>query len=488
MAIGRIREITFDDGVVVAGNEILGTGPTGEQGVAGNTILSGTSAPTTQGVDGDYYLDSVALVLYGPKATTWPSGTNLIVSDTTINSGNADVTMTSSSSRSQVITATSANRTITLPTTGVSAGTKYRIMHHISTKGKTYVVYVKSSGGGALVRLFNGDILDATALVNTPTKPSDYSYSITRKKFIGSPSKWSYNLSGVNRSFLDICWSAELGLFCAVSYDANIVMTSPDGVNWSSRTTDVYGTWATICWSAELNLFCAISLTTGAISTSSNGINWTTISAPANINWRKICWSAELGLFCAVGSTGATYRVMTSPNGTDWTLQVSDITTEWYGVCWSAELGLFCAVGKPAYGTNIPVMTSPDGVSWTTRTATTTNTFNSVCWSAELGLFCAVARDSNDSNRIMTSPDGYVWTFYTTAQYYWWSVCWCKELGMFLALSQGKTTITSIDGITWTKRDTAFYDNWRSVAYSPELGLFCSVAETSSNNKTMICG
>jgi hypothetical protein len=55
-----------------------GTGPAGPQGPAGadgNTILSGTAAPDNSvGNDGDFYIDTAADMLYGPKAGgTWPA-------------------------------------------------------------------------------------------------------------------------------------------------------------------------------------------------------------------------------------------------------------------------------------------------------------------------------------------------------------------------------------------------------------------------------
>ena len=56
------------------------TGPQGIQGPAGSTIRTGSGAPTgATGVDGDYYFDTVAGVLYGPKAAgAWPTpGTQL---------------------------------------------------------------------------------------------------------------------------------------------------------------------------------------------------------------------------------------------------------------------------------------------------------------------------------------------------------------------------------------------------------------------------
>ena len=53
--------------------------PAGSPGAAGSTILSGTTAPGSGvGSNGDYYFDTVAKYLYGPKAAgAWPAGTSL---------------------------------------------------------------------------------------------------------------------------------------------------------------------------------------------------------------------------------------------------------------------------------------------------------------------------------------------------------------------------------------------------------------------------
>jgi hypothetical protein len=55
-------------------------GPQGPKGTAGTSILSGKTPPTTQGITGDFYLDTSTEMLYGPKATgKWPTtGTSLI--------------------------------------------------------------------------------------------------------------------------------------------------------------------------------------------------------------------------------------------------------------------------------------------------------------------------------------------------------------------------------------------------------------------------
>jgi hypothetical protein len=49
------------------------TGSTGSAGTNGKTVLNGTAAPTTEGVDGDFYLRTSNSTLYGPKASgSWP--------------------------------------------------------------------------------------------------------------------------------------------------------------------------------------------------------------------------------------------------------------------------------------------------------------------------------------------------------------------------------------------------------------------------------
>jgi hypothetical protein len=54
-------------------------GDPGDPGADGATILSGTAAPTTEGVDGDYYFRTTTGMFYGPKASgSWPSGTSLV--------------------------------------------------------------------------------------------------------------------------------------------------------------------------------------------------------------------------------------------------------------------------------------------------------------------------------------------------------------------------------------------------------------------------
>jgi hypothetical protein len=57
-------------------------GVTGVNGTDGRTTLSGVIAPTTEGTNGDFYINTATSTLYGPKTSgTWPSGASLIGPD-----------------------------------------------------------------------------------------------------------------------------------------------------------------------------------------------------------------------------------------------------------------------------------------------------------------------------------------------------------------------------------------------------------------------
>lgn len=47
-------------------------------GEDGTNVLNGTVDPTTEGVDGDFYINTTSNYIFGPKATTWPSGVSLV--------------------------------------------------------------------------------------------------------------------------------------------------------------------------------------------------------------------------------------------------------------------------------------------------------------------------------------------------------------------------------------------------------------------------
>ena len=54
-------------------------GDAGADGADGKTVLNGASDPTTQGVDGDFYINTTSDTIFGPKTSgSWGSGTSLV--------------------------------------------------------------------------------------------------------------------------------------------------------------------------------------------------------------------------------------------------------------------------------------------------------------------------------------------------------------------------------------------------------------------------
>lgn len=54
-------------------------GSPGAPGTDGNTVLNGVVNPTTEGVDGDFYINTATNFIYGPKAGgVWPAGVSII--------------------------------------------------------------------------------------------------------------------------------------------------------------------------------------------------------------------------------------------------------------------------------------------------------------------------------------------------------------------------------------------------------------------------
>jgi hypothetical protein len=364
---------------------------------------------------------------------------------------------------------------------------------------------------------------------------------------------WTMRASAADNNWNAVCWAPELSLFVVVAFTGtgNRVMTSPDGVTWMSRTSAADYSWMGLTWAPELGIFVAVAETgTGnRVMTSPDGIVWTARTSAADNEWRSITWAPELGIFTAVAETGAGNRVMTSPDGVNWTARTSAADNNWFSVVWAPELGKFVAVAWTGVGNR--VMTSPDGITWTAQKSPADYQWLSVCWAPELGIFCSVAY-TGTGNRVMTSapalrtriagatsfvgpattadgdalvstrdvrvtyPASTVSSGYSSrspakslfrattvsavdvvstwraqasaADNEWLSVCWAAELGIFVAVAQsgtGNRVMTSPDGINWTARTSAANNDWRSVVWAPELGIFVAVAQTGTGNRVM---
>lgn len=79
----------------------------------------------------------------------------------------------------------------------------------------------------------------------------------------------------------------------------------------------------------------------------------------------------------------------------------------------------------------------------------------------------------------IVEPDKEVWTLRgSVADNDWKSICWSPERGIFCAVSidGSNRVMTSPNGTDWTARTAAAAEAWQAVCWSPELSLFCAVA------------
>ena len=78
------------------------------------------------------------------------------------------------------------------------------------------------------------------------------------------------------------------------------------------------------------------------------------------------------------------------------------------------------------------------------------------------------------------------WTLRTATSVGWRSVAWSPTLGL-LAAVKANDVMTSTDGINWTDRTAASGSTWNDVAWSPTLGLFAAVHSdnTALTNQVM---
>jgi len=280
---------------------------------------------------------------------------------------------------------------------------------------------------------------------------------------------------------------------------------------WTARTT-VGDSWSCIAWSPSLNIFVVLPSSGSTNSlVSSNGITWTAYTALA-LAWSDIVWASQLGLFVAVATSGTGNRAATSSDGITWTSRTTPADNEWRSIAYAPSLGLFAAVASS--GTGNRVMTSTNGTTWTIRTSAADLAWRSIAWSPELGMWAAVATTGTTVTAattqttvsqpggvttvnvpavvqsVMTSTNGTTWTLRTNPSNEWRSIVWAPELGIFAAIAQTGSSnriMTSNNGIDWVSRTTpsAADISWTSIEWSPRLGMFAAVAASGTGNRIL---
>lgn len=217
----------------------------------------------------------------------------------------------------------------------------------------------------------------------------------------------TFNLlpSSVGEGWLDVTYSPELDVIVACRFNnpsfQRFIYSLDRGKTWSLSTIDANNVnFYSICWSPELGKFCAIAEAGNKRAyTSVDGINWVGHTTPLN-HYTSIIWASGLGLFIAAGFISSTATsVITSPDGITWT-NAGGLAGTYANVGYSKTLNRAVVVtrGNSYYSNN--------GTSWSIASGTNGGyNYNSVAWSPKLNLFLAVG-----GGGFSWSSDGITWT------------------------------------------------------------------------------
>jgi hypothetical protein len=213
------------------------TGAKGTPGAPGTGILNGTTAPTTQGVTGDFYLDTATEVLYGPKAGgTWPgTGTSLVgpkgTKGTKGTSGTLGPVCTSPGKGTDLVGCTFVDHTFnTAKLTGANLANA--TLTHASLKDADLVGANLTGAVLAYAGLYHADLVganltDATLGLTTLTDANLTGANLTGAYMYGA------TLAFANLHYADLTGAADL---TSVTFTRT---TCPDG---TTSTADLDGT------------------------------------------------------------------------------------------------------------------------------------------------------------------------------------------------------------------------------------------------------
>jgi hypothetical protein len=250
---------------------------------------------------------------------------------------------------------------------------------------------------------------------------------------------------------------------------ANIIMTSPDGINWTLQTA-VSGLFYGITYGLVngVGTFIANSYNNTLSIRSTNGVNWYSSTAISNSQWVDCAWGLinGTGIFVAI-SNAATNTIAVSNDGITWnTISGYNLRRIKY-VTLENGIGLFVAVGASG------ISTSMYGISWNLYTSSTQ--MIGITYGLVNGIGTFVACSGSASNRFMYS------------RYVIPTLNGRENSNTYVGYNAGNTYKVSNMLTTWYSGKTSVANSsWRSIAYGTGQGVFVAVSSTTTNTNNVM--
>ena len=253
------------------------------------------------------------------------------------------------------------------------------------------------------------------------------------------------------------------GLWVAIG--KKIIYSSTNGISWTPQYSTNDNNYDLTGLTYGNNKFVAVGLY-NAVLTSMDGKIWTKTTGTG---LGDITFGNEM--FAGVSGTS----LLTSTDGINWTIRASYPRVQYGGTRFSRITygnGIFAAIGSDSEQNNDVVYTSPDGLSWTVYILNTPDSFkglNDICYGNN--TFLIVGR----IGYVFISSDGTNWSgMQAGAATPGGGISYNDRYGVaygdgtFVSVGEmnlGSDILSSLDGVTWTRRKSIVSNVLYYVAY-----------------------
>ena len=313
---------------------------------------------------------------------------------------------------------------------------------------------------------------------------------------------WTLSTYSFSQNWYHVTWSPELQLFIAVSRNTGTttIIRSSDGINWVSCTNpDTSAGWTNVVWSPELSVFVVVAESgTTRIAYSFDGITFTGITSPIQRDYIGLAWSRELSIFVAAstdlsgsvvirtvnpGLPASLNTIIANPaylsyNNTTNVLTASSIQTSSINGLTLRNATAGNIIYYDASTKELTYGTAPAGgaaISSFNYFSTGTASIGALNVSSIGGFSPIRVTDAIISNSTISAS----------------SIV--GSVGSISSLNVGNIDISALNTrvrasqadqlravSTWTNQNSiSTSKNWRSIVWSPKLGLFAAVASQS---------
>ncbi|OCK44393.1 hypothetical protein BA195_06865 [Tenacibaculum soleae] len=405
-------------GPKASGSWGVGVSLVGAVGASGKTILNGNVIPTTEGVDGDFYVNTSTNMFYGPKVSgSWGVGVSLVgavgASGKTILNGNVIPTTEGVDGDFYVNTSTNM---FYGPKVSGSWGVGVSLVGAVGASGKT---------------ILNGNVIPTTEGVD-----GDFYVNTSTNMFYGP------KVSGL--------WGVGVSLVGAVGasgktiLNGNVIPTTEgvDGDFYVNTSTNMfYGPKVSGSWGVGVSLVGAVgasgkTILNGNVIPTTEGVDGDFyVNTSTNMFYGpKVSgsWGVGVSLVGAVGASGKTIlngNVIPTTEGVDGDFYVNTSTNMFYGPkvsgSWGVGVSLVGASGKTILNGN--VIPTTEGVDGDFYVNTSTNMFYgpkvSGSWGVGVSLVGASGVDGTltgivNPNGVLTGIAGQLYTNTVTGELY----------------------------------------------------------------------